>query len=199
MCGLFGAIGNIDMQILSIVAAEAGRRGPQASGIAWVEDGKLKTRKELGKIHPDKFLKDIHTNIAIGNCRLGTSGSFLDMNNNQPIVIGDTAISHNGNILNSSEIAKEMNVELQTLCDSEIIVHMIKRYGMKDTISKLSQSVPFALIVLQSNKISAYRKGQPLYYLNKAGCHYLCSRVFYGAKQIPEDTIMDFGLEGGDQ
>lgn len=194
MCGIFGAIGNsINHQILQEIAGEALRRGPQAYGIAYYENGKLRIQKHASPIKPQKAFAGLKPSSIIGNCRLATSGTFTDAGNNQPIGAGETAISHNGNVRSYLQIAEEENVQLQTSCDSEIICHLINALGVEKAIERLSAEVPMALLILQKNKITAFRQGQPLYALSVDGCHYFCSREFAGAEELKEGRIYEFG------
>lgn len=194
MCGIFGAVGySIDELLLQEIAGEALRRGPQAYGIAWIEGENICLQLHSNAINPKRAFKGIKTNAIIGNCRLATSGSFTNTANNQPIWIGDTAISHNGNVRSYLQIAEGIGAELKSECDSEIICHLVNRFGVKETITRLSAEEPMALLILQDNKITAFRKGQPLYALSVDGCHYLCSREFTGSKILEEGVIVEFG------
>lgn len=194
MCGIFGAIGNsIDELLLQEIAREALKRGPQAYGIAWYEDGNICRQINTKPISPKKAFKGIKTNVIIGNCRLSTSGTFTDVSNNQPIIIEDTTISHNGNIRSYLQIADEIEADLFSSCDSEIICHLINQFGVHEAIDRLSTEMPMALLILHNNKITAFRKGQPLYVRSVDGCHYLCSREFIGSKIIEEGVIVEFG------
>lgn len=194
MCGIFGAIGNsINHEILQEIAGEALKRGPQAYGIAYFENESICIQKYANAIKPKKAFVGLKPSSIIGNCRLATSGTFTDTKNNQPIGVEDIAISHNGNVRSYLQIAKEENIQLQTSCDSEIICHLINAWGSEKAIQRLSAEVPMALLILQKNKITAFRQGQPLYALSIDGCHYLCSRKFTGAKELDEGRIYEFG------
>lgn len=198
MCGIFGAIGkNIEGDILQEIAEQAKKRGPQAYGISWHEHENICTQKKSNAIIPDKAFKGIVTTSLIGNCRLGTSGTYKNIANNQPMVLEDLAISHNGNIRSYLQIAEKMGIELKTQCDSEIICHMIKEYGLKNTLKRLDSEMPMALLLLQNNKITTFRKGQPLYIESIGDCFYFCSRKFGKAKPLEEGKVIVFDLEGG--
>lgn len=194
MCGLFGAIGeSIDNQVLQEIAGEALKRGPQAYGIAWKEQENICLHLQADAIKPQKAFKGISTNAIIGNCRLSTSGSHINVINNQPIQLGDISITHNGNVRSYLQIADNIGVKLKTECDSEIICHLVDKFGVEDALTYLSQEMPMAILILQGNKIIAFRKGQPLYLKSVDGCHYFCSRKFSGAKMIKEGIILEFG------
>jgi glucosamine 6-phosphate synthetase-like amidotransferase/phosphosugar isomerase protein len=194
MCGIFGAIGNsINHEILVEIAGEALKRGPQAYGLAYFEDENICIQKYASAIKPKKAFKGLKPRSIIGNCRLATSGSFMETANNQPMEVGETAISHNGNIRSYLQIAEEEHIQLDTGCDSEIICHLVNAWGAEKAIRYLSAEMPMALLILQKNKITAYRQGQPLYALSVDGCHYFCSRRFAGAEALEEGRIYEFG------
>lgn len=196
MCGIFGAIGNnINREILQEIAYEARKRGPQAYGISWLGNGEINTKKSQSAINPNNAFKGIDTKAIIGNCRLSTSGDYNCIENNQPMVLGDIVISHNGNIKSYLQIAKSVDVDLKTQCDSEIICHLAKKFGINETIKILSNEMPMALLLLQNNEIAAFRQGQSLYILNNRGCFYLCSRKFRNAELMSESQIIECGLE----
>lgn len=194
MCGIFGAIGNsINHDILREIAREALKRGPQAYGIAYFEDENICMQKYANAINPNKAFVGLKPRSIIGNCRLATSGTFTDIANNQPMEAGNTAISHNGNIRSYLQMAEEEHIQLETDCDSEIICHLVNAWGAEKAIRRLSGELPMALLILQRNKITAYRQGQPLYALSVDGCHYFCSRKFAGAEELEEGRIFEFG------
>ncbi len=197
MCGIFGAIGpNLKPDLLTEIAQQAGRRGPHANGIAWLEAQAISFRKRLGQIDPKSLYKDVRTLALIGNCRLSTSGSHLTPGNNQPMVCGGVAVSHNGNVSNARDVAAELGAELQTECDSEIICHCILKEGIERTLKRLQDARPLALLILNAGGIIAYRAGQPLFAFSAGGCHYLCSRPFSGAELIPEGEPIKYRWEG---
>lgn len=198
MCGIFGAIGNhIENEILQKISAEAKKRGPHAYGISWLSNDSICTQKKSCEINPKKAFSGIETTAIIGNCRLSTSGTYKNIANNQPIVLGNMAISHNGNVKSYLQIAKDIGVELETQCDSEIICHLIRRFGVKDALKKLEKEMPMALLILQDNKITAFRNGQPLYVNNIGDCFYFCSRKFQNAEPLEEGKPIVFDSEGG--
>ncbi len=196
MCGIFGAIGReMDYRTLWEIIERAGRRGPHASGIAWLKNGGILARKLPGAVVPDDLLAGITTPALIGNCRLSTSGTPRNENNNQPIVLPGVAVSHNGNIPGHLRLAEELGIKLETDCDSEIIGHLLNRYGMEKALERLQHARPMALLVLQKNKITAFRFGQPLYHAVINGGHYFCSRFFNWSNLLPEGKAIEFCTE----
>ena len=195
MCGIFGAIGrDMDFKTLWEITEKAGRRGPHANGIAWLKGSNILSRKLPGSVMPDKLLAGITTPF-IGNCRLSTSGTHRNEKNNQPIILPTMAVSHNGNIKDYLQIAEELGKKLDTGCDSEIIGHLISRFGIEKALRKLQHARPMAFLVLQKNKITAFRFGQPLYHAEVNGCHYFCSRFFNRSDLLPEGKAIEFCTE----
>lgn len=197
MCGVFGAIGSLDNAILQEIAAEAKKRGPHAYGISWLSNDSICTQKAAQAINPKEAFKRIDTKAIIGHCRLSTSGSYKDVTNNQPIVLNNLALAHNGNIRSYLQIASDIGVRLATNCDSEIIGHMIQRMGVENTLIHLENEMPMALLLLQNNKITVFRNGLPVYMLRTDGAIYFCSRKFRTAEIVQEGRILEFSIEGG--
>lgn len=200
MCGIFGFVGSkTDISIIELIGVEAAKRGPQAWGVAWPQENEMHVYKQEKKFDAKemqklkKILTDNAVSAMVGNCRLSTSGTFENENNNQPMVLSNITISHNGNVHEYQHIAEEYNVKLNTECDSEIICHMVNVVGIENTISQLSNTGPIALLILQGNKMTAFRKGQPLYVLERDGCFYFCSRKFLNARSLEEGQILTFG------
>jgi len=79
----------------------------------------------------------------LGFHRLAING--LNDFSNQPIVIGDTALICNGEIYNYKELYKMMGITPVTQSDCEVIIHLYKRYGMKQTLQMLDGVFAFVL------------------------------------------------------
>lgn len=158
---------------------------------------KVSIRKGLGRIKPEILMKDIMPAALIGHCRLSTSGDYHDMRNNQPIVSDmGFAVSHNGNIPRSSELARKTGVSLKTDCDSEILLRIAEKYGIEDTIMMFSH-YPMTVLFLQQDKIFAYRNQMPLFIRRDSRGIYLCSRRFRRAEAVPNGELLR--LEGGNR
>ena len=71
----------------------------------------------------------------LGFHRLAING--LNNFSNQPIIIKDVALICNGEIYNYNELYKMMGVTPVTDSDCEIIIHLYKRYGIKQTLHML--------------------------------------------------------------
>ncbi len=84
MCGLFGMIATtttLPQGEVTTLAREAGRRGPNAWGVSWVQpDGTLvrTTQSEALKAHPERLFASVPRmcRAFIGQTRLSTSGTY---------------------------------------------------------------------------------------------------------------------------
>ncbi len=171
MCGVFGFCGiKPDADLLQEIALLAGTRGPHAHGIYWTDENGNHIRKGAGQIKP-AILKDVMPALLIGHCRLSTSGTYHMEQNNQPIVCGGIAVSHNGNIPDYLELSRETGIALSTCCDSEILCHLAGRYGIEKAISA-TKGAPTALLLLHNNQLTVFRKKLPLYVLHTEGSYY---------------------------
>lgn len=79
----------------------------------------------------------------LGFHRLAING--LNDFSNQPIIIGDVALICNGEIYNYKELYEIMGITPVTQSDCEVIIHLYKRYGMKQTLQMLDGVFAFVL------------------------------------------------------
>ena len=148
-------------------------RGQESCGIAVNDKGTIVYHKDMGlvsEVFNDTILNHLRGQIAIGHVRYSTTGNSL-RENTQPLVIkysnGTLAIAHNGNLINTLELKKELENEgaiFQTTIDSEVIAYLIARNRMKynsteETIkaimSKLKGS--YSLVIMGSHKLIGVR------------------------------------------
>ncbi|HCI74353.1 MAG TPA: amidophosphoribosyltransferase [Lachnospiraceae bacterium] len=115
-------------------------RGQESCGIA-VSDtsgpkGKVLSRKGMGLVNETFAEDDLDTlsgNLGVGHVRYSTAGAST-IENAQPLVLhyikGTLAMAHNGNLVNSPELMKELSrtgAIFQTTTDSELIAYEIAR------------------------------------------------------------------------
>jgi len=78
----------------------------------------------------------------IGQCRLQTEGSKYIQENNQPVIIGDIALVHNGIVVNHKELDISDNIGLDlnfTTSDSFNLCSYINKNITKKTIDEIFQ------------------------------------------------------------
>jgi len=133
----------------------------------------IKCQFMKGKNRGPEFsdLQHISMNAIFGFHRLAING--LDDISNQPITIDNIHLICNGEIYNYRELYKLMDVTPKTNSDCEVIIHLYKRYGIKQTLKMLDGVFAFALCDnnhtnLESNiYIARDPYGiRPLYFLN---------------------------------
>ncbi len=176
MCGIFGIYSyekeNVTKKIYYGLFALQ-HRGQEGAGIA-VSDGKgINFYKNIGLV-TEVFKKDILQNlfgyIGIGHVRYSTTG-IKSVENCQPFVVksslGQIAIAHNGDILNSEELRLELEKKghiFTSTTDSEIIAQLLIREiiktndrieAIKNVLNKLVGA--YSLLILFEDCLIAVR------------------------------------------
>jgi len=146
-------------------------RGQESAGITITDGINFSTHKGMGLVN-EVFninnLSQLEGFAGIGHVRYSTTGESSILNA-QPFVVnsklGNIAIAHNGNLVNSivlKELLEDSGITFQTTSDSEVILSLIARsakYGFDkailDAISAIKGS--FALLILFNDKLVAVR------------------------------------------
>lgn len=155
MCGIFGIYGHKDAARLTYLGLYAlQHRGEESAGIICYSGKKAKSFKGMGlvsEVFNEERIRTLRGNMAIGHVRYSTTGSSVSKNI-QPFSVnhkkGYMAIAHNGNLVNTRELRREMEEKgsiFQTTMDSELIIHLIAKSEKKD----IKQSVTEALSELE--------------------------------------------------
>tara|TARA_R100000773_G_scaffold1465_5_gene2171 strand:+ start:2486 stop:3112 length:627 start_codon:yes stop_codon:yes gene_type:complete len=168
MCAVIGAFlqkpDDKDLHVLKEIFLQSKIRGLHATGLSFVKNRKVHTKKE--PLPADIFLKDIDLNecvnedkniYLIGHCRYSTSDLFY----NQPIQTSDDlAVVHNGVI--TQEDPQDWIYKAETKNDTELINLAIK--DNKNPIELYKDSSISALELHSNKKIVFYRNGKrPMY------------------------------------
>lgn len=173
-CGIFGIFApGCDVTRLTTYALYAlQHRGQESAGIACSDGEKLHLRKGPGLVSEllPKFkdLEAMPAISAIGHVRYSTTGDTRP-ENAQPLLIsyrhGSLAVAHNGNLVNGEELRERLEKEgsiFQTTTDSELITHLVARYGYNDLESSLKSVMPYlhgaySFLFLTEDKLIAVR------------------------------------------
>ena len=176
-CGVFGVYSGETSDVAStayygLFALQ--HRGQESCGIVVNDDGVFKDYKDTGLVN-DVFTPEIierlgEGNIAVGHARYGTTGSN-DRSNAQPIVVnhikGKMALAHNGNLINSGELRRELELEgsiFHTTSDTEVIAYIITKERL--TAPSIEQAVnaamnrikgAYSLVIMSPSKLIAVR------------------------------------------
>lgn len=167
MCGIIGFCSDCtttqQLQVLKKVMVESRIRGKHASGIAWWDDT-LHVRR--GDIPIDQLVKEVNwdrlvnKNIKIiAHARYSTS----NLEYNQPLFDGGTAIVHNGVITqsDSSQWYDKFHLNCCTKNDSELL---LRAYMKGENFANKFKNSSIASIILDKGKFIVYRNGlRPLW------------------------------------
>ena len=121
MCGIFGVIvgsGTADAKVLKELAQQARRRGRDSSGLVTGTEAAYRIERadyDVMRLLRSADLRRAHT--VLGHSRLITDG----MSDNQPVVVGDWAVLHNGIVTNTAEIWADLGIPRLLEIDSEVI------------------------------------------------------------------------------
>ncbi|MGN1080716.1 MAG: amidophosphoribosyltransferase [Acutalibacteraceae bacterium] len=176
-CGVFGVFSNTPgdlahMTYYGLFALQ--HRGQESCGIVVNDDGLFTAYKDTGLVGevftPQRLNSLGEGNIAVGHVRYGTTGNN-DRNNAQPIVVnhikGRMALAHNGNLINSSELRKQLELEgsiFHTTSDTEVISYIITKERL--SAPSIEQAVnmamdkikgAYSLVIMSPSKLLAVR------------------------------------------
>lgn len=175
MCGIIGVSSpdNIDPSEIRILLMLAQDRGRDSTGFATPDMMSKKAESA------DEFIRrqiPDNTNLLIGHTRAKTTGA-INNRNAHPFSNGKLVGTHNGYISNWWNLKKEEDLSHMKV-DSEVIWHLINKYGLKESIPKLQGS--FALAWIDENdQLNLYRHAKPIWTGVKNGAYYYGSKKLY--------------------
>lgn len=148
MCGIFGYVGPgkaTDIVLNGLKKLEY--RGYDSAGIAGLNNGKLISCKEVGKLSvleaEIRSLK-MDLNTVIGHTRWATHGIPNKVNSHPHLDEKQTlALVHNGTIENHEVLRKKLKgVKFISDTDSEVIAHLIASFYEGDILKAVQKTVP---------------------------------------------------------
>lgn len=176
-CGVFGIFSQKITSLAPIVyygLFALQHRGQESCGITINDDGVFRSHKDLGLVN-DVFTPSVIEelglgNMALGHVRYGTTG-VTDRLNSQPIVVnhikGRMAIAHNGNIVNSYELRRELEMcgsIFHTTSDTEVISYIITKErlsapSIEEAVDRAMNRIEgaYSLVILSPQKMIAVR------------------------------------------
>lgn len=174
-CGVVGiSLHECDNAALSIYYAlyALQHRGQESAGISVFNGTETQTIKAMGMV-PEVFdrndIKRLKGCSGIGHVRYSTTGGST-IENCQPLTVsfksGTLAIAHNGNLVNSQELRRELEGEGRIFLsdsDTEVIAHLLAKELMhlepveavREVMRRLRGS--YSLAILIGNKMLAVR------------------------------------------
>ena len=138
MCGIFGVYGlhNAALAVrMGLYSLQ--HRGQESAGIAALDEtGTARAERRMGLVSEglgSEELAELPGAVAVGHTRYSTAGSST-LDNAQPMLVrfrdGYIALAHNGNLINASELRRELEDQgsiFSSTMDSEVLVHRIAR------------------------------------------------------------------------
>ena len=174
MCALFGWLDcgkklphKLLKKFTQELANAAEERGTDASGISYVQNGKIKIYKKAKPAHKVKFSFPEGTNAVMGHTRLTTQGNQKYNFNNHPFY-GKTdkefAFAHNGVLYNDDTLRKEKQLPKTHIeTDSYVAVQLLERQGKLDfdSLKSMAEDVQgnFTFTILDQYNTLYFVKG----------------------------------------
>ncbi|MHB1162552.1 MAG: amidophosphoribosyltransferase [Chloroflexota bacterium] len=172
-CGVFGIFApGVDVARITFFGLYAlQHRGQESAGIATGDGKELRTFKAMGlvvQVFSEEELSFLKGHVAIGHTRYSTTGASK-VCNAQPIVVdsnlGQLALGHNGNLVNTDSLAEQLlekGERLETSTDSEVIARMIASAPGLDWESRLLHTLhrfqgAYSLVMATPNTLYAAR------------------------------------------
>ncbi|MGM9614132.1 MAG: amidophosphoribosyltransferase [Oscillospiraceae bacterium] len=149
-------------------------RGQESCGIVVNDDGLFSHYKDVGLVN-EVFTRPVmdklpEGNMAVGHARYGTTGGN-GRENCQPIVVnhikGHMALAHNGNLVNSLELRRALELEgsiFHTSSDTEVISYVITRErlsapSIEEAVNRAMNRIKgaYSLVIMSPSKLIAAR------------------------------------------
>lgn len=208
MCGIVGYIGKGDGAPAVIDGLKRLEyRGYDSWGIAAVEEDKIKSHKQVGKIggfELKRDLSDFGGNICIGHTRWATHGGVTEKNSHPHFSCDKkVAVVHNGIVENYQELRKKLESKghkFASQTDTEVIAHLIeenlktaknKKSAVMKTLRELEGSYALGIIFAGEDILFGARKGSPLVLGVGKGEFYLGSDVPAFLKHTNKVVFLD--------
>ncbi len=172
-CGIFGAYNLPNAAELTYYGLYAlQHRGQESAGIVSADGSQFHVHRDTGLVSDifsdTQVLESLKGRVAIGHNRYSTTGSGSRYNV-QPLTSafkdGFIAIGHNGNLVNTRELRRELEVQgslFQSTTDTEVILHLIARSSFDDPVDKIADALvhvkgAYCLVLLINDTLYAAR------------------------------------------
>jgi amidophosphoribosyltransferase len=139
MCGIFGIHSSqVDVANLTFFGLFAlQHRGQESAGIAVGDGRQVRVHRDMGlvtQVFSPATIEDLKGVVAIGHTRYSTTGASR-AENTHPVpfhhpVLGPGALAHNGNLINSDAIRRELEEQgaaFDTGLDTEVMARLLER------------------------------------------------------------------------
>ena len=208
MCCLFGLIdyrgtlsGKQKSRMVASLATAAESRGTDATGIAYLQNGRLSIYKKPVAAHKLRFRIPNGSKVVMGHTRLTTQGSERYLPNNHPfpgcVEEASFALAHNGVLHNDVELRRTLHLpktKIQT--DSYIGVQLLEKQKALnlDSLAYMAKQVrgSFCFTVLDQNEQLYFVKGDNplcLYHFPQAGIY-----LYASTEEVLRNALFKMGL-----
>jgi amidophosphoribosyltransferase len=171
-CGLFGvwAPGDDVARLTYFGLFAQQHRGQESAGIAVSDRHNILVYKDLGlvsQVFTEATLTTLHGDLAIGHTRYSTTGSTT-WENAQPVFKTDgahsLALGHNGNLVNTAEIAGTLGGRGVATTDSDLVTtllanEMVLAGGLEEAAMRVLPTLrgAFCFVLLDERSVYAAR------------------------------------------
>jgi glutamine---fructose-6-phosphate transaminase (isomerizing) len=193
MCGIFGAISlhsGINKSDLDILIKSAKQRGRDSSGVATKRMDSVQVLVERADYDIDMLVSGLKTadkKLILGHSRLITNSH----DDNQPVVKNDICVFHNGIVVNSDSLWKDVGFKQTQSIDTEILVALTEEFlahhchngdvsGLRNyVLSRCEGIVSAAILIGNLGKLVLLSNNGSLY------CGTTDCGFFYASEQFP--------------
>jgi amidophosphoribosyltransferase len=146
-------------------------RGQESAGIAVSDGYRVRMEKGMGlvsQVFDGETLAALPGHLAIGHTRYSTTGASV-LRNAQPIycqsLVGEIAVAHNGNLINTRELRAQMEAEgehFDSTSDTEIMARILVRHlpeGPEEAVRQVMRRVKgaYSVTVLTPKLLIGFR------------------------------------------
>jgi len=220
MCGIFGAVGNhyhgtgVIHSALKELFLLSESRGKEASGFAITNKNTLYVHRAphtASILVREKEFTDAMAVLStekndfafIGHSRLATNGSPYRDKNNQPVISKESALIHNGILVNAAELWQKYypnkpQPELDTMILARLLDTLIKRFGfdVRRALNQLYKEIygetSIAFLTLKKRALFLATNTGSIYYVRTSSGLFLFSSERY----ITETVLSRLRLHG---
>ena len=208
MCAVFGFLdykskisNTILKKLIRNLSIAAEVRGTDATGISYVNHGKVVTFKKAKPAHKVKLYFPKNTRTVIGHTRMTTQGSEKYNYNNHPFEghcgMETFALAHNGVLYNDAEWKAKYHLpKTQIETDSYVAVQLLEQEKQLHTesIKKMAEliEVSFVFTILRNDNTLFLVKGNntlTIYHFPKIGIY-----VYASTKSILDNALQQVNL-----
>jgi amidophosphoribosyltransferase len=173
-CGVFGvwAPGEAVAKLTYFGLYALQHRGQEAAGIATSDGSAIVVYKDLGlvsQVFDEPTLASLRGHIAIGHARYSTTGGST-WENAQPTIKSTTtgttiALAHNGNLVNTAELAAKVRTEDGSTSDTALVTEMLAANPDLSVEQAALEVLPtlrgaFSFVFMDENTLYAARDAQ---------------------------------------